>query len=198
MSRKVRRVPVTLDPKGITELSDEEIRIILRGADDLIFSGGRGLLAKVLKGSRQKAVLEHELDRSPAYGVLSKLSLDDITARIDWLIINGYFHIEYDYRLPLLVYGERGWAIERETYADELLERLDGLIADADNDATADLSWLTERNPDVLRLMIKRIEDSKDSKYLPVLQRWKKSVSKRMGHHINVAVRALREANGKN
>ncbi len=46
--------------------------------------------------------------------------------------------------------------------------------------------------------MIKRIEDSKDSKYLPVLQRWKKSVSKRMGHHINVAVRALREANGKN
>ncbi len=198
MSRKVRRVPVTLDPKDIKQLSDEEIRIILRGADDSIFSGGRGLLAKVLKGSRQKAVLEHELDRSPAYGVLSKLSLDDITARIDWLIINGYFRIEYDYRLPLLVYGERGWAIERETYADELLERLDGLIADAGNDATADLSWLTERNPDVLRLMIKRIEDSKDSKYLPVLQRWKKSVSKRMGHHINVAVRALREANGKN
>ena len=198
MSRKVRRVPVTLDPKDIKQLSDEEIRIILRGADDLIFSGGRGLLAKVLKGSRQKAVLEHELDRSPAYGALSKLSLDDITARIDWLIINGYFRIEYDYRLPLLVYGERGWAIERETYADELLERLDGLIADADNDAPADLSWLTERSPDVLRLMIQRIEDSKDSKYLPVLQRWKKSASRRMGHHIRVAVRALREANGKN
>ncbi len=198
MSRKVRRVPVTLDPKDIKQLSDEEIRIILRGADDLIFSGGRGLLAKVLKGSRQKAVLEHEeLDRSPAYGALSKLSLDDITARIDWLIMNGYFRIEYDYRLPLLVYGERGWAIERETYADELLERLDGLIADADNDAPADLSWLTERNPDVLRLMITRIEDSKDSKYLPVLQRWKKSASRRLDKHIRVAVRALRAANAQ-
>ncbi len=197
MSRKVRRVPVTLDPKDIKQLSDEEIRIILRGADDLIFSGGRGLLAKVLKGSRQKAVLEHELDRSPAYGALSKLSLDDISARIDWLIINGYFRIEYDYRLPLLVYGERGWVIERETYADELLERLDGLIADADNDAPADLSWLTERNPDVLRLMITRIEDSKDSKYLSVLQRWKKSASRRIGNHIRVAVRALRAANAQ-
>ncbi len=197
MSRKVRRVPVTLDPKDIKQLSDEEIRIILRGADDLIFSGGRGLLAKVLKGSRQKAVLEHELDRSPAYGALSKLSLDDISARIDWLIINGYFRIEYDYRLPLLVYGERGWVIERETYADELLERLDGLIADADNGAPADLSWLTERNPDVLRLMITRIEDSKDSKYLSVLQRWKKSASRRMGNHIRVAVRALRAANAQ-
>ena len=198
MSRKVRRVPVTLDLKGITELSDEEIRIILRGADELIFSGGRGLLAKVLKGSRQKAVLEHELDRSPAYGALSELSLDEITARIDWLIINGYFRIEYDYRLPLLVYGERGWAIERETYAEESLERLDGLIADADNDALADLSWLTERNPEVLRLVIERIEDLQDSKYLPVRQRWKKSASKRMGHQLRAAVRALREANGKN
>ncbi len=198
MSRKVRRVPVTLDPKDIQQLSDEEIRIILRGADDLIFSGGRGLLAKVLKGSRQKAVLEHELDRSPAYGALSEKSLEQITAKIDWLIINGYFRIEYDYRLPLLVYGERGWAIERETYADELLERLDRLIADADNDALADLTWLTERNPDVLGLVIKRIGDSKDSKYLPVMQRWKKSTSKRMGHHIRAAVRALREANGKN
>jgi hypothetical protein len=57
---------------------------------------------------------------------------------------------------------------------------------------------LTEKNPEVLRLMIKRIEDSKDSKYLPVLQRWKKSASKRLGHRSHVAVRALREANGKN
>ncbi len=198
MSRKVRRVPVTLDPHGITELADGEIRTILRAADELIFSGGRGLLAKVLKGSRQKAVLEHELDRSPAYGALSKLSLDEITARIDWMIVNGYFRIEYDYRLPLLVYGERGWAIERETYADELLERLDTLIADSDPNALTDLSWLTEGNPEVLRLVLKRIEDSKDSTYLPALQCWKKSASKRMGHHIREAVRALRETDDKN
>ena len=98
----------------------------------------------------------------------------------------------------MLVDGERGWAIERETYADELLERLDTLIADSDADALADLSWLTERNPEVLRLMITRIEDSQDSKYLPALQRWKKSASRRTGHHLRAAVRALREANGKN
>jgi len=61
MSRKVTRIPVTLDPQGITELADEAIRIILRAANELIFSAGRGLLAKVLKGSRQKAVLEHDL-----------------------------------------------------------------------------------------------------------------------------------------
>jgi RQC domain len=108
MSRKDRRVPVTLDAKDIKQLCDEEIRLILRGADELIFNGGRGLLARVLKGSRQKAVLERKLDRSPAYGALSEQTLQQISAKIDWLIINGYFRIEYDYRLPLLVYGERG------------------------------------------------------------------------------------------
>jgi len=193
MSRKARRVPVTPDPKDIKQLSDDEIRIILRAADELIFSGGRGLLAKVLKGSRQKAVLEHEYDRSPAYGSLSEQSLEQITAKIDWLIVNGYFRIEYDYRLPLLVYGERGWAIERQTYTDELLEKLDRVLADTD--ALVDLSWLTGKNPEVLRLVLKRIEDSKDSKYLPALQRWQRTASRKMGRHVREAVRALREAN---
>ncbi|MEN8261716.1 MAG: RQC-minor-1 family DNA-binding protein [Pseudomonadota bacterium] len=193
MSRKVRRVPVTLDPKGIKQLSDDEIRVILRAADELIFSGGRGLLARVLKGSRQKAVLEHKLDGSPAYGALSDQTLEKITAKIDWLIINGYFRIEYDYRLPLLVYGERGWAIERETYADELLEKLEKLLGD--DHATIDLSWLTDSNPEVLRLVLGRIADSHDAKYLPALQRWKHSASRRTGYHIREAVRAIKGTN---
>ncbi len=60
----------------------------------------------------------------------------------------------------LLVYGELGWVIERESYADEFLERLDKLIADCDANALANPSWLTERNPEVLRLVPDRIEDS--------------------------------------
>ena len=147
----------------------------------------------MLKGSRQEAVLEYGLDRSPAYGALSEQPLEQITAKIDWLIINGYFRIEYDYRLPLLICGERGWAIERETYADELLEHLDKLIADSDATALADLSWLTEKNPQVLQLVLERITDSNDSKHLPALQRWKKSASKKMGCHIREAVRAVKQ-----
>jgi hypothetical protein len=57
-----------LDPKGIKNLPYEEIVAILRGADDLIMSGGRSLLAKVLKGSRAKKVLGLGLDASPVYG----------------------------------------------------------------------------------------------------------------------------------
>ena len=68
MSRKTKRVPFTLHPLSIDHLPSEEIRIILRGADDLIMSGGRTLLARILKGSREKKILELEFDHSPAYG----------------------------------------------------------------------------------------------------------------------------------
>jgi len=58
MGRKVHRVPVHPDSKGIEPLSEPEIALILRGADELIGSGGRTLLAKVLKGSKEKRLLE--------------------------------------------------------------------------------------------------------------------------------------------
>jgi len=85
-------------------------------------SGGRTALTKILKGSRDKKVLEHNFDKNPVYGYFKNLSLADITAKIDWLILNGYLEIEYNYRLPLLVYAEKGWEIEMDTYSDELLE----------------------------------------------------------------------------
>ena len=76
---------------------------------------------------------------------------------------------------PLLVYGERGWAIERETYADEFLGRLDRLIADSDANAFADPGWLMERDLEALRLVLHRIEDSQAasaaSGRIPVKQR---------------------------
>ena len=190
MSRKVRRVPVTLDSRDVNELSEDEIRLILRGADDLIGSGGRGLLAKILKGSKQKALFEHQLDQSPVYGALSELSLVQITARIDWLIINGYLRIDYDYRLPLLVYTNRGWEIERETYADELLEKINQMPA-GDN-ALQDLSWLTGNHPEVLQLILEKIGNTGDAKYLPVLERWQKKATRRISIHIREARRALK------
>lgn len=189
MGRKVRQVPVTLDARGVQRLTDAEIRVMLRGADDLIMRGGRGLFAKVLKGSKQKVIFEKELDQSPVYGALSELSITEITARIDWLIIDGYLAIAYDYRLPLLVYTSLGWTIERETYADELLARLDRCMED--DNADHDLSWLTEKNPRVLELVLERIAESGDRNYLPVLARWRKLSSKRFGRRIGRSVRAL-------
>jgi superfamily II DNA helicase RecQ len=184
-------VPVSLDSSGVSPLSDEEIRTILRGADDLIMSGGRSLLARVLKGSKQQAVLEKELDRSPVYGALRELSIDEITRRIDWMIEEGYLAIEYDYRLPLLKYTALGWAIERDVYAAELLGRLDREIEQGVQ--ARDIGWLSERHPQVLELVVERISRSGDRKYLPFLRRWKDKASRRMSRQIRKAIEALQQ-----
>lgn len=190
MSRKTKHVPVSLHPASVGELPKEEIRTILRGADDLIMSGGRTLLARILKGSREKKILELELDHSPAYGAFRDLAIEDITARIDWLIVNDYLGIEYDYRLPLLVYRPRGWAIERETYTTELMKHINKWL---NNPATTpDIDWLNNKNREVLFLLLDRIEASQNPKYLPVLKVWVSDTSQRLARRIHAVIGVLR------
>ncbi|MBD3217839.1 MAG: hypothetical protein GF310_06130 [candidate division Zixibacteria bacterium] len=60
MSRKIKKVPIYLHPQDSGPLTTEEIKIILRGSDDLIGDGSRNILAKntkILKESRDKKLL---------------------------------------------------------------------------------------------------------------------------------------------
>ena len=100
--RHTQRVLVHLDAHGVGPLPMPEIRAILRGAEELIASGGRTLLCKILKGSRDKDVLAHGLEKNPSWAFYRKLGTDDITARIDWMILNGYLRLEYFHRLDVL------------------------------------------------------------------------------------------------
>lgn len=158
-----------MDSKGIKQLPLHEIKAILRGADDLIMSGGRSMLAKILKGSRDKKVLELGLDKSPVYGYYDKLKLEEITAKIDWLIINDYLEIKYDYRLPLLAYTEKGWAIERDTYSDELLDRLRGLLESGNYSFVLELK---DRNRGMILLLLDKIKATRDKRFIPLLEVW--------------------------
>ena len=76
MSRKVQRVLYELDPKDVKKLQPEELKVILRGADELIGSGGRSLLVKILKGSHAQDVLQLHLDQCPVYGYFHHLSAE--------------------------------------------------------------------------------------------------------------------------
>jgi len=183
MSRKVHRVPYRLDPKGIPELAFADKKAILRGADDLIGSGGRSMLVKILRGSRMKKILELGLDKSPVHGYFRDLSDDEVLARIDWMIVNGFLAIEYDYRLPLLFYTREGWEIERETCADELLE---GFDAHLHTGPPFDMTYLKDRERGLILLLLEKVEATQDPKYIPLLQAWQeidyKKVRQRIGH----------------
>ncbi len=194
MSRKVRRVLVSLDSKGIRHLADSEIALILRGADDLIGTGGRTLLTRILKGSRIKRLLELGLDQSPVFGALGDLSPEHITARIDWLIINGYLAIEYDYRLPVLIYTRKGWEIERKTYTAEMLMKLDQQISRSDS--LESFEWLNEINRQVIMGLLDVIEASANSKYLPALRGWSSIAVRKVRQKIEMVVSFISDNDG--
>jgi superfamily II DNA helicase RecQ len=191
MSRKVERVAVQLHPQKVKQLTDDEIKIILRGADELIGSGGRTLLAKILKGSRDKKVIELGLNQSPVYGKFQQLSLEEITAKIDWTIKHYYLAIEYSGRLPLLVYTEKGWEIERETYARELLHGFDEMLQSGERQF--DMEYLKDRNRDLILLLLDMVEETMNKEYLPILKAWEQIDYKKVRQRIREVINHLEE-----
>ena len=170
MSKKVRRVPVSLDAGEIKDLPQEDIRMILRGADELISTGGRSMLAKILKGSKDKKIFEYKLNECPAYGYYQDMKLDDISKCIDWMIKKDYLRIEYDYRLPLLVFSEKGWQIEKETFAQELYQRM---CLDVEEKKARVLFEMKEVNRQVVMCVLDKIEKDGTKGFLPYLEAWK-------------------------
>lgn len=170
MSRKKARVRYELDSGDVKNLSVEEIKAILRAADELIAVGGRSMLAKILKGSKDKKVLENKLDQCPVYGYYRDLTLQEITNRIDWMIKKGYLEVEYSGRLPMLVFSDEGWEIERETYAEELLEKLTKLLEGKDYSFVQELK---DRNRGMILLLIEKIKQTSNARFIPLLKAWK-------------------------
>lgn len=170
MSKKVRRVPVVLDAGEIKDLPQEDIRMILRGADELISTGGRSMLAKILKGSKDKTIFKYKLNECPAYGYYQDMKLDDISKCIDWMIKEDYLRIEYDYRLPLLVFSEKGWQIEKETFAQELYQRM---CLDVEEKKARVLFEMKEVNRQVVMCVLDKIEKEGTKEFLPYLGAWK-------------------------
>ncbi len=190
MSKRVRKVSVQLDAGDVSELPFDEIKAVLRGADDLIMRGGRNLLAKILKGSRDKKVFELNLDRSPVYGYFHHLTIKEITQKIDWVIINGYLAIEYDYRLPLLVYMPKGWKIEMNTYSDELLQEFNKMLEGGTKHFL--MTSLKDKNRELIWMLLDKVGATGDSKYIPLLESWEKVDYKKVRQRINQVIDSLK------
>jgi superfamily II DNA helicase RecQ len=192
MSRKEQRVHYDLDPKDVKKLSPKELKAILRGADELIGSGGRSLLAKILKGSKAQEVLRLHLDQCPVYGYFQRLSTDEVLARIDRAILDGYLQVVYDYRLPVLVFTDAGWEIEKETFANELLSGFDELLTTSQ--PPYDMSYLKDRNRTLIWCLLDKVEASGNPKYLPLLMTWEQIDYKKVKQRIQQIIRKIQGA----
>lgn len=191
MGRRVTRVAFDLDTGDVETIPEDEIKAILRAADDIISSGGRALLGKILKGSRDKTILEHELDKSPMYGYYKNLTLEQIGYRVDWMIKNKYFRIEYDGRLPLLVYSFTGWEIEKQTYIDELFEQF---YQDVKDHTATVVPRLKDTHRDIAIGIIEKIALTKDKNLIPLLEYWRSGEVKKVRALITEAIHEIRTA----
>lgn len=188
MSRKKRRVRYKLDSGDISRLADEEIKAILRAADEIVTIGGRSMLAKILKGSKDQKIFEHGLEKCPVYGYYRELTVQEITNRVDWMIKNGYLKIEYRDRLPMLVFSEIGWEIEREAYAEELLQKLVELLAGQNYSFVQELK---DRNRGMILFLIEKIKQTGNARFIPLLKAWKEIEYKKVQTEIQKVIESL-------
>lgn len=188
MRRRSRQVQIELNVRGLIDIPNSELRVILRGVDDIIGKGGRSLLTKILRGSKSKPVLENGLDESPVYGYFRHLSPDDTLARIDWAILNRYLRIEYAARLPVLVFTDKGWAIAREIRANELLQEILAAVCDG---PPYRMEHLKDRDRGMILLLLDKIEATGDAKVIPALRAWMEIDYKKVQLRIKEAIRRL-------
>ncbi|WP_449355065.1 RQC-minor-1 family DNA-binding protein [Virgibacillus natechei] len=126
------------------QLSEADIRAILRAADELIAVGGRRLL---------------------------------------------FLDIEYSGKLPMIVFTERGWEIERDQMVDELLQEWDDWLAA--EKPVPDMHYLKDRNRGMILLLLDKIKESNNERYIPYLNEWEKIDYKKVRAAIRRTIQAL-------
>ncbi|WP_226677847.1 hypothetical protein [Mesobacillus jeotgali] len=57
----------------MNSLSEDELTTILLAANDIIMYGGKGLLGKILAGSKDKRIYTADLHHSPLYGAFADI-----------------------------------------------------------------------------------------------------------------------------
>lgn len=189
MARR-QRIRYELNTGEITKLQPEEIRVILRAADEMIATAGRSMLVKVLKGSKDKKVLEYKLDECPSYGYYHDLTMEEIGKRVDYMIVKRYLRIEYSGRLPMLIFTDKGWDIERETYTSEWVCR----FKEAVESKVLRLDMFEELktvNRQVVFAMLDRIKEIGDKRYIPVLKAWQKGEVRKVRQKIEDVITVL-------
>lgn len=189
MSKKSKVQYELSDLRGQKAPSEEDIRNILRASDEIISVAGRTMLAKILKGSKDKKLLEKELNLCPSYGYYNQLSIEEITKIIDWMIVNDYLEVSYNGKLPMVIFSEKGWETYKPIYAEELYNRILNVSEDIYNDL---IEQLKQTNRQVVKILLFRIGDSQNIGFIRFLAKWEAVEVKKVRFMINGAVSKLK------
>lgn len=148
-------------------LTEEEIMTILLAADEIIMYGGKGLLGKILGGSKDKRIFTSELHHSPAYGTFKGTTQKEIMEKVDWMFQNGY--LAADDKLSLLLYTEKGWEKVREELATMLYT---DFINAAEYNRYDFIDVIGSQPMDLRTLLLEKIKKSGDRDLIEMLNAW--------------------------
>ncbi|MBI1760621.1 MAG: RecQ family ATP-dependent DNA helicase [Acidobacteria bacterium] len=76
-------------PRALSQVEHLAVRKILSCIARLDGKYGKGTVAGVLRGSKAKSILSHQLEQLSTYGILSEYSQDELTRFINALIVAG-------------------------------------------------------------------------------------------------------------
>lgn len=190
MSRRIQRVEFKLsNVNDVMKPSQKDIDSILRAADEIIATAGRTMLAKILKGSKDKKVLEYKLDECPSYGYYNSLTIPEITKIVDWMIINDYLDIDQNYRLPMIIFSNKGWESYKPVYADELYNKILMVVSDSEMEL---INILKNTNREVVKILLLKIGGSKNNELIGFLENWKENEVKKVRKMINGAINSIK------
>ena len=151
--------------------------------------GGRTLLSKILRGSKDKKIIELGLDKIPVYDYFKDTKKEEISAKIDWAIENDYLRIEYDYRLPLIYFTDKGWEIAKGGRIEEFIQIFDEMLgSEADQ---YNITFLKDLNREMILQLLDTIREKGDKKYVSILEDWAKVDYKKVRKKINYVISCL-------
>ena len=176
-------------------VTEDDVRAILLAGDSIVGQAGRSMLAKVLKGSRDKKLLAIGLDKSAGYGYFRSLTLDQITERVDWMILHDFFAIDYDRDMPLLVFTDRGWEIQIENMTELMLKQWEMWADTVPQDL--DMTYLKDLNRSMILLFLEKVARTHDARYLPLLRQWAPIDYRKVREAIGKVIDYLEQGNSK-
>ncbi len=110
---------------------------------------------------------------------------------VDWMIRKDYLQVEYDYRLPVIIYSPIGWEIEKKQYALELYQTICNAAKAGDEAIIEKLKEHTNRQ--VVLILLELIEERGDPSLIPFLEKWREIEVKKLKSRIGSLIKAISE-----
>jgi hypothetical protein len=148
-------------------VSKDELNIILLAANEIIMYGGKGLLGKILAGSKDRRIYTADLHHSPYYGAFADIKQKEIMEKVEWVLANGY--LSTDEKLSLLIYTDKGWNLIKEELAESIYTMF---IMEAESGRYEYVQQILSQDPELKMDVLDIIEERGNKELIDLLMAW--------------------------